>query len=129
MAAGGSYYYAKQDLKGRKLDPAVRQGRTQSSNGKMTCESLSTLTPSLVSDSCPCRSEVKDADACSVGEDRLNEMSQNSSNNNQQHDKTLNGSGGPERSATRMESDDIQMNSKPTGVDTSTSGPGSRSER
>ena len=64
-----------------------------------------------------------------LGEERLNEMSQNSSNNNQQHDKTMNGSKGPERDATMTEKDDNQMRSRPTGVDTSTSGASSRSER
>ena len=44
VAAGGSYYYAKKDLKGRKLDPAVRESRLRESagngNGTVTCESI-----------------------------------------------------------------------------------------
>ena len=45
VAAGGSYYYAKKDLKGRKLDPAVRESRLRESAGNgngagtVTCES------------------------------------------------------------------------------------------
>lgn len=45
VAAGGSYYYAKKDLKGRKLDPAVRESRLRESTGNgngtgtVTCES------------------------------------------------------------------------------------------
>lgn len=36
VAAGGSYYYAKKDLKGRKLDPALRQSRLNESPGGNT---------------------------------------------------------------------------------------------
>lgn len=50
VAAGGSYYYAKKDLKGRKLDPAVRESRLRESagngngTGTVTCESnISTM--------------------------------------------------------------------------------------
>jgi hypothetical protein len=43
VAAGGSYYYAKKDLKGRKLDPALREARLgqggSSSSGNITCGS------------------------------------------------------------------------------------------
>lgn len=36
VAAGGSYYYAKKDLKGRKLDPTLRESRLKESPGGST---------------------------------------------------------------------------------------------
>jgi len=36
VAAGGSYYYAKKDLKGRKLDPTLRESRLKESPGGNT---------------------------------------------------------------------------------------------
>jgi hypothetical protein len=46
VAAGGSYYYAKKDLKGRKLDPTLRESRLKESPGGNTNKAPITCTVS-----------------------------------------------------------------------------------
>jgi hypothetical protein len=54
VAAGGSYYYAKKDLKGRKLDPTLRESRLKESPGgntntnPVTCKSHILIVLSLL---------------------------------------------------------------------------------
>lgn len=76
------------------------------------------------------RSRVSQVDAeLDVGEDRLKDFEESSkSASNAQHNVTST-STKPDRPASRNHAEDVKMDSQPTGVDTSSSSAGARSER
>lgn len=122
VAAGGSYYYAKKDLKGRKMDPHVRESRNNS--GNVTCKRQSLSVSSAIA-----KRGFNDAEPRGTGEDRLKGFESSSHSASDAQHRTESTGSRPDRPASRNHAEDVKMDSQPTGVDTSGTSAGARSER